>query len=364
MNLEKYDKFKTKEPFYNGYELLSKLDRNQEKPEIYISTTNRSAGKTTFFAGYLIHRFCKFGEKFCLLFRYKYEIEKDNAINSFFPAVNELFFPELEMKSEIGLDTVFTNLYIKPKSEDTWIHCGYATSLSARDQIKKYSNMLNDTKRILFDEFQPESKKYLPNEVESLDSIHTSIARGGGSQCKYLPVILISNLVDINNPYYDALDVIKDMDISCKFYRGNGFVIEQGFNEASAFAHKESTFSRALKNSKYRKLNEEKQYLQTDYNMIVNIKNLSGVYLFTLKYKDNFYSCRYLEEIGIYYISDNPDKTHNLTLACTKQDISDSSIYDVNNRFVKLMKKKFFESSVRFSSFKSREAFLEFISTN
>ena len=35
--------------YYDGTKLLSMQDMNGNKPEIYISTSNRSAGKTTYF---------------------------------------------------------------------------------------------------------------------------------------------------------------------------------------------------------------------------------------------------------------------------------------------------------------------------
>ena len=34
--------------YYNGSKLLSLKDINKQTPEIFISTSNRSAGKTTF----------------------------------------------------------------------------------------------------------------------------------------------------------------------------------------------------------------------------------------------------------------------------------------------------------------------------
>ena len=36
--------------YYDGTKLLSMLDLNGNKPEIYMCTTNRTGGKTTYFA--------------------------------------------------------------------------------------------------------------------------------------------------------------------------------------------------------------------------------------------------------------------------------------------------------------------------
>lgn len=72
---EQFDHFKAAPPYYNGEKLLNMLDLQSEKPEIYISTSNRSAGKTTFFNGFAMHDFIANGNKFVLLYRNKYETE-------------------------------------------------------------------------------------------------------------------------------------------------------------------------------------------------------------------------------------------------------------------------------------------------
>lgn len=41
--------------YYDGTRLLSMLDANGNKPEIYICTTNRTGGKTTYFGRLLIN---------------------------------------------------------------------------------------------------------------------------------------------------------------------------------------------------------------------------------------------------------------------------------------------------------------------
>lgn len=366
MELSIFNFFKPKEPYYNGYELLSKMDRFGNRPEVFISTTNRSAGKTTFFSGYCISRFLNYDEKFCLLFRNKYEIEKGNAVNAIFPAVQKLFFKNLEMKAETGLKNVYDNLYIRELSKDEdnenpWYHCGYATTLSASDQIRQFSNMLADVTRIWFDEFQPESGKYLPNEVKKFQSIHTSIARGGGRQNRYLQVIMTANLLDVYNPYYEALDVIKDLDINTNYYRGDGFIIEQGMNQSSINSHKKSAFNRAFKKDSYNNVVSERKYVRTNYNMVEKINNLDGIYIFTMYFDSTFYSCRYLDSLGVYYISERVDLSHSVALACRKDDVCENAVYMQKNRYKDILKKKLYCDQVRFSSIKARNALLEFI---
>ena len=60
--------------YYDGTKLLSLLDINGNRPEIYMVTTNRTGGKTTWFSSFLVRKFIKKQEKFMLLFRYNYEL--------------------------------------------------------------------------------------------------------------------------------------------------------------------------------------------------------------------------------------------------------------------------------------------------
>ena len=49
--------------YYDGTKLLSMLDINGNKPEIYMCTTNRTGGKTTYFGRLCINRFLDKNEK-------------------------------------------------------------------------------------------------------------------------------------------------------------------------------------------------------------------------------------------------------------------------------------------------------------
>ena len=60
--------------YYDGTKLLSLKDINGKKPEIYICTGNRTAGKTTYFNRFMVNGWLKRKEKFCLLYRFNYEL--------------------------------------------------------------------------------------------------------------------------------------------------------------------------------------------------------------------------------------------------------------------------------------------------
>ena len=105
-----------KEPtYYDGTKLLSMKDINNQTPEIYICTSNRSAGKTTYFARKLVNGFMKSGKKFMLIYRYKYEL--DSVEDKFFKDIQSLFFSQYSMRSESRARGMFRELYFGPSPD-------------------------------------------------------------------------------------------------------------------------------------------------------------------------------------------------------------------------------------------------------
>ena len=52
-----------KQEYYDGTKLLSMSDINGLKPELYLCTTNRTGGKTTYFNRLLVNNFLKKNKK-------------------------------------------------------------------------------------------------------------------------------------------------------------------------------------------------------------------------------------------------------------------------------------------------------------
>lgn len=358
-NLMKYDNFKIRPPYYNGYRLLSTPDLSGGKAEIFISTTNRSAGKSTFFAGKLVHDFIRQDKKFMLLYRNKYEMQ--NAVSSFFAQVSGLFFPGLHMWQEVGIKDAFYRVYISDANEKNKSHCGYITALTASEQVKKNSSLLSDVSVILFDECFPENDRYLPKEVTLFMSVHTSLARGGGEQARYLPVIIAGNLINLYNPYYQALGIVDTLQLQTVFLRGNGFVVEQGFNEASADAHKKSAFLRAFSGEDYTAASQEKSYLNTTDLFIDRAVCDSGLYICTIQYSGQRFSVRYNSDANFYYVSDRPDPSFRVILAATLEDVDEVAFYDRHNSRKELLAKKLQIGQVKCRNLTCRNALLHFI---
>lgn len=326
--------------YYDGTKLLSLKDLNGKTPEIYLCTTNRTGGKTTYFGRLCTKKFIEKQEKFGLIYRYNYEL--DGIGDKFFKDISSLFFPNLVMRSERRARGIYHELFLCNKSEDTekgGKSCGYAISLNSADQLKKYSHLLSDVKRLIFDEFQSETNHYCANEVEKLISIHTSLARGQGEQSKYLPLYMLGNPVSILNPYYVQLGISTRLKSDTKFLKGDGFVMEQGYVESASIAQRESAFNRAFSSNKYVAYASENVYLN-DNQAFIDKPNGKSRYLATLKYKSKEYAVREFADEGIIYCDDKPDMSYPTRLAITTAD------HNIN--YVMLKKNDIFLSNLRY----------------
>lgn len=317
--------------YYDGTKLLSMLDINGNKPEIYMCTTNRTGGKTTYFGRLCINRFLDKGEKFGLIYRYNYEL--DDIVDKFYKDLGSLFFPEHEMTSKRRASGIFHELFLDDKS------CGYALSLNSADQIKKYSHLFSDIQRMIFDEFQSETNHYCNDEIKKLLSVHTSVARGQGEQVRYVPVYMLSNTVSIINPYYVEMDISNRLKDDTKFLRGNGFVLEQGFIDSASEEQKKSGFNKAFSKNKYVAYSAESVYLNDNQSFVDKLAGKNR-YLCTLRYEGVDYAIREFSEIGVLYCDDKPDSTFRLKITVTTED------HQIN--YVMLKRNDFFLSNLRY----------------
>lgn len=350
--------------YYDGTKLLSLTDINGNKPEIYISTSNRSAGKTTYFNHLAIKRFFEKHQKFCLLYRYKYELSEVG--DKFFKDVADIWYPDWFMRSEPCAKGIYHNLYIAKKEfaedKDCGAHCGYAIALNCADQIKKYSHLLSDCSLIIFDEFQSETNDYCAREVDKFRSIHVSLARGHGKQSKYLPVIMISNPVSLLNPYYVAMGISTRLSKQTKFMRGKGFVIEQGFNESASKAQQHSGFNQAFEDDTYSAYASQGVYLNDSKTFIEKVEGNSK-YLATLKYMNKYYAVRSYPELGIIYCDNRPDMTNPNRLAVTTEDHQINYVMlQSNGMFISQLRFYFDKGCLRFKDYSCKEAMLKALS--
>ena len=342
----------TNNEYYDGAKLLSLKDLNGKQPEMYISCTNRSAGKTTYFGRLLVNRFKKYKSKFLLLYRYKYELE--DCADKFFSDIKKLFFPEDVMTSNSRGGGAFKELMLNE------VTCGYAISINSADLIKKYSHFFNTVECMLFDEFQSETDSYCANEINKFISIHTSIARGNGQQSRYVPVYMLSNNVDILNPYYTALGITKMLTPQTKFLRGNGWVLEKTVNDYASERQKNSAFIGAFNNN-YTKYITSGDYLISDSAFIDTPKG-GNRYICTIRYNGTDYGLREYYDDGIYYCDTSFDKSCKRRIAVTTQDMKINYVMLQQHQLLIIMLKNAFQRGLfRFKNAECKNAILSML---
>ncbi len=340
--------------YYDGTKLLSMLDINGRKPEIYMCTTNRTGGKTTYFSRLLVNRFLDKGEKFALIYRYNYEL--DDCADKFFKDIGNLFFQGKTMESKRRASGIFHELFLDKVS------CGYAISLNSCDQLKKYSHLFSDVYRMLFDEFQSESNHYCTDEIKKLLSVHTSIARGNGEQIRYVPVFMLSNPVSIINPYYVELGISNRLHDDTKFLKGDGYVLEQGFIESASVAQLDSGFNRAFKHNSYVAYSAECVYLN-DSKAFIDKPVGSNRYIGTLKYNGTEYGIREYGELGIVYCDDRPDTSFKYKVTVTTADHQINYVMlRKNDQFIASLRYFFERGAFRFKDMRCKDAVLKALS--
>lgn len=340
--------------YYDGTKLLSMLDINGNKPEIFICTSNRSAGKTTYFNRLLVNRFKKNKEKFMLIYRYNYEL--DDCADKLFKDIEGLFFQGDVMTSKRKASGIFHEMFLNDKS------CGYAISLNSADQLKKYSHLFSDVQRMMFDEFQSETNHYCSDEIRKFISIHTSVARGQGKQARYLPVYMVGNPVSIINPYYVELGISERLRDETKFLKGDGFVLEQGFVRSASDTQKDSGFNKAFSRNSYVAYSSQCVYLN-DSKAFIEKPSGVGRYLCTIKYNGTNYGVREYAEPGCIYVDDKCDSTFRLKITVTTDDHEINYVMlKRNDIFLSTLRLYFEKGCFRFKDLKCKEAVLKALS--
>lgn len=349
--------------YYDGTKLMSLRDLKGEKPEVYLCTANRSAGKTTFFNRHAFNKFLENKEKFGLIYRYNYEL--DDVADKFFKDIQALFFNDFIMRSERKSNGIYHELFVKRKNdpdEYDGLSCGYAVTLNSADQIRRLSHLFSDTERMIFDEFQSESNHYCTNEITKFISVHNSIARGQGKQSRYVPVYMLSNTVSIINPYYTALGISERLKHDTKFLRGDGFVLEQGYVEGAANALKQSAFNRAFAKDDYLAYATENVYLNDNAAFIEKPKGRSR-YLCTLRYKQNDYGIREFPDTGIIYCSNRADINNPNRISVTTDDHNINYVMLRSNQlFISNLRYFFEKGCFRFQDLRCKEALIKAVS--
>ena len=294
--------------YYTGEKILSAVDLDGKKPEIYIIDGNKSAGKTVYFTRYCMKRAKENGEIFGLYVRYSVEVM--GAATSTFAETMRLFFPDYTIKEKPMLKGKFAKIYVQNLKTGDTFHIGYTLAINAVDAVKRYSSVFAEIQRLLFDEFQPESGRYCTEEFEKFTACHIAISRGGGNASRYVPVFMLSNHVSLLNPYYYNLGISERLQSDTKILKGKGWVLEFVQNDTAANQLKESRFNTAVSGTKNFTFSTEKVFLYNDTKLIQKKIPSPARYLFTIVLEDKNLGVRlFRDENGnrCYHVSEKID---------------------------------------------------------
>ena len=339
--------------YYDGTRLLSMTDLNGQQPELYLTTGNRSIGKTTWFNRYAVKRFKEKHKKFCLIYRWNYELS--DCADKFFKDIQRLFFPTDTMTEKRRANGIFVELFLNDES------CGYCVTLNNADSLKKFSHLLSDVEIMIFDEFQSENNRYCSNEINKLLSIHTSIARGQGQQVRRVPVYMLSNKVSVVNPYFLSLGISDRLKDDTKYLRGDGYVLEQTYMENVTSLQLGSGFNKAFKNENYVAYSAMNVYLN-DTNAFIEKPAGAAKYIATLKNGDKLYSIKYYYESGLYYMDKSVDEDFKTKIAFDAgSHDADFIMVGSASSYVIMLRGMFEKGLMRFKNQECKTAFFEML---
>lgn len=347
--------------FYDGTKLLSLKDINGNLPEIYMAVGTRTAGKTTYFRRLVFNKYIKKKQKFIVLVRWGYQL--DDIEESFFKDIRNLFFPFLTMTSQPIINGKFKELFVHPNGQEELKElCGYAIPINDAGIVKENSHFFTDADCMIFDEFQNIDNHYCPDEIKKFRSIHTSIARGGGKQIRYLPVYMMANTVSLLNPYYTAMGISIRLQPNTKFLKGTGYVLEVTYNENASKLMKESGFNQAWVDDDVLQHEANNKYLNDNFAFVEKMDGVSR-YLCTLKYNNKEYAIRSYDEKGIIYCDGNSDKTFPVKYCVTTDDHEINYVMLKNNDFFFAKLRYFFKMGCfRFKDIQCKEAVINTLS--
>lgn len=310
--------------FYDNTKLLEATDASGQKPEVYfVCSRGRSAGKTYQFSKLLWEHFEQTGEKFIILTRRIQDLQGGSIAYGVMKGYFDFARPDITLSEKTGMRGVFNNVFAHVGTGDEAVteHVGYVIPLAADSKIKNVSSMFVDAWAMFMDEFQPmHSSEYLTEEVQRLDTIHTSVARGGGQSIRYVPVFMCSNAINIFNPYFVACGIVKNIQSNTRIYRGDGFIYERcmvrGLDEKRA----ETGFARTFKTAE-NTVKDDNSWL-ADSGSCVEQPNGWGraSCLGNLLRGNEMFGVKYYPQVGLYYVDRKPQKVGAPTYALTLGD--------------------------------------------
>lgn len=338
--------------YYSYDKILKQKDINKKEPSMYIVTSNRSDGKTYATKTLFLEKFQENNlHQFAYIYRYAYEL---TALSTFF---DDIFEDRPDLKGEIEVKSHCKGMMVEVLKDG--ITMCWGLSLNNIDSIKKYSSLFRNIEMMAFDEYQTESGKYLTNEVEKMQSLIITVARGGGKQSRPIKVFMCGNNVTLLNPYLLSLEVYKRMKPGMHFCRGNGWICEFNFNENASRAIQENPINTIFTNTKYLDYSTQNKYLVDNSAFISKQPKGKYRYMFTFIINGQEYACREYFKDGIIYINKKIE-SGQLVLAFKDSDHNQRSmLIDHYSEIYKYIKKSYKQGFLYFQDEECKNAIFE-----
>lgn len=338
--------------FYNGNRLCTMKDIDGYQPQFFLVTGNRTAGKTFYFKRKIVNRFIKHKEQFAVLVRFQYQL--DDFAEDFFEDIGSIEFINYHMTDKAMKKGLIRKLFINNE------HCGYALAINNADPIKAMSGMFVGIKHIFLDEFISETNKYVPDEMTKLQSILTSISRGGGKHYRYVPVYMAANRVTDINPIYMQFGIHRRLSERTKFIKGPGWVLEKTYNQAASSAIEDSPLGRAFKGTRYLDFSTKNQELKSYMGLIEKMKG-DGKLLYIFVDGTERFGIWEMSK-GLLYVSHKNDiRWKRVYVFRTEDQKVDTIMLRSIKEILNMLKHYYDFSNVRFEDVACRNSFIEFI---
>lgn len=310
--------------FYDNTKLLEATDANGVKPEVYfVCSRGRSAGKTYQFSKTLWEHYEKTGDKFIILTRHIQDLQGGSIAYGVMKGFLDYARPGVTLSEKTGMRGVFNNVFAHIGTGDEAVteHVGYVIPLAADSKIKNVSSMFVDAWAMFMDEFQPmRSNEFLTDEVQRLDTIHTSVARGGGQSIRYVPVFMCSNAINIFNPYFVACGIVKNIQSNTRIYRGDGFIYERCMVKGLDEKRAETGFARTFKTAE-NTVEDDNSWLADSGSCVEQPNGWGRAFCIgNLMRGNEMFGVKYYEQVGLYYVDRKPQKVGAPTYALTLGD--------------------------------------------
>lgn len=337
--------------FYTGKRVLS-----FGTPFIF-SLGNRSIGKTFYWTCRMINYFKRTGKKFIYMRRYDDDLKLVGS--KFFDAVR-FKYPEDELAVN-GNGTTGTTFYINKQQ------CGFTMSLSKATKSKSIS--LPDYDTIFFDEFLPESGKYLSDEVALALNFYQTVARGNGRAIREeVKFVFVANNVTLNNPYFKELKIREKIKPGTKYTvdTDRAWVVELTTNEAIADEIATTPFGKMISKTKYGEFALKSKFYMDD-NTFIEKPTGNSRYYCTLVWKGRSYGVYEYYEAGLLQISASVDENCKNVFSLTTNDHQPNYMLMYRNRMNPLysyLRFAYDNALVRFDNDDCKLMFLDLMSYN